>query len=316
MTNKLVQTLAPGLGYLDLNFLDFPGVIATAVLRSDEGIALIDPGPSSTQAALRAALASTGAEVADIRAILLTHIHLDHAGITGTLVRENPAIEVYVHERGAPHLSSPERLLSSASRLYGADMDRLWGRFEAVPAGNLRSLAGGETIQVVGRRLDVAYTPGHAWHHVSYLDRDTRVAFAGDTAGIRRQDGFLVPPTPPPDIELDTWRESVARLRAWHPSTLFVTHFGPSESVEAHFEEFLSRLDQAADLARQSLAREGSDEARSAWFAEQMHRELLRAVPDADVASYEAAGRLDLSWLGLARYWRKAAERAASAPSK
>ncbi|MDE3153761.1 MAG: MBL fold metallo-hydrolase [Acidobacteriota bacterium] len=315
MTTKLVQTLAPDLGYFDLNFLQFPGVIATAVLRGADGIALIDPGPSSTLASLRAALASAGAGIGDIRSILLTHIHLDHGGATGTLVRENPAIEVYVHERGAPHLSSPERLLSSASRLYGADMDRLWGRFEPVPSGSLRPLAGGETIRVSGRTLEVAYTPGHASHHVSYLDRETRIAFVGDTAGIRRRDGFLVPPTPPPDIELATWRESVARLRGWRPSALFVTHYGPSEAPDAHFDEFLFRLDQAADWARQSLARDEPDEARSKWFEDRMRAELRRAVPDADMASYEAAGRLDLSWLGLARYWRKAAERAASAPS-
>ncbi|HVB38187.1 MAG TPA: MBL fold metallo-hydrolase, partial [Vicinamibacterales bacterium] len=314
MTTNLVQTLAPGIGYFDLNFLGFSDVIATAVLRGPEGVALIDPGPSSTLGRLRAALASAGAGLSDVRTILLTHIHLDHAGATGTLVREHPAIEVYVHERGAPHLSSPERLLSSASRLYGADMDRLWGRFEPVPAANLHALAGGETIRVAGRTLEVAYTPGHASHHVSYLDRETRMAFVGDTAGIRRPDGFLVPPTPPPDIELDVWRASVARLRSWHPSALFVTHFGPSESADAHFEEFLLRLDQAAELARRSLERDESDDERSKWFEEQMRRELLRVVPNADLASYEAAGRLDLSWRGLARYWRKAAERA-SAPS-
>jgi glyoxylase-like metal-dependent hydrolase (beta-lactamase superfamily II) len=253
--------------------------------------------------------------VADIRSILLTHIHLDHAGATGTLVRENPSIEVLVHERGAPHMASPERLLNSAARLYGADMDRLWGAFEPVPAANLHALTGGEAVTVAGRAVEVAYTPGHASHHVSYLDRITRIAFAGDTAGIRREDGFLVPPTPPPDIDLELWRASVDRLRAWRPAMLFVTHFGPSAAPDAHFDEFLRRLDQAAEFARQSLARDEPDEARSVWFQQQMHAELFRALPDADLSSYEAAGRLDLSWRGLARYWRKTAEQAASAQS-
>ena len=311
-----METLAPGLGYVDLDFLQFSGVIATAVLQGGEGVALLDPGPSSTLATLRRDLANAGLGVQDVRAILLTHIHLDHAGATGTLVAENPAIEVYVHERGAPHMASPERLLSSATRLYGADMDRLWGEFRPVPAGNLRALAGGEVVRAAGRALDVTYTPGHAWHHVSYLDRASGVAFVGDTAGIRRPDGFIVPPTPPPDIELEVWRASVERLRAWDPSALFVTHFGPSPAVAEHLDEFLRRLDQAGQLARRSLERDEPDEARSAWFQAEMQRELLRARPDADLASYEAAGRLDLSWLGLARYWRKAAERQAPAGAR
>jgi glyoxylase-like metal-dependent hydrolase (beta-lactamase superfamily II) len=300
-----VKPLAPGLGYVDLQFLGFPHVIATAVLSHAGGVALVDPGPSSTWPTLKKTLADAGLGIGDVRTILLTHIHLDHAGATGTIVGENPAIEVCVHERGAPHMIAPEKLLASATRLYGADMDRLWGRFDPVPSRNIRVLSGGEQLDVAGRRLEVAYTPGHASHHVSYLDRDTRLAFVGDTGGIRRPDGYIIPPTPPPDIDLEVWRDSIARLRAWKPAELFVTHFGPWREPDAHFDALLTALAHVGDVVRASLEEPGSDEAHARAFQEQMERELVRAVPDANRPSYEAAGRFDLSWAGLARYWRK-----------
>ena len=225
----MIRTLAAGLDYADLQFLGRPGIIATAVLRGPAGVALVDPGPSTTIDTLKAALAERGTSVGEIRQLLLTHIHLDHAGATGTLVRENPDIEVLVHERGAPHMANPVRLIASATQLYGeAHMARLWGEFLPVPESNLRALTGGETITAAGRELEVAYTPGHASHHVSYFDHATRVAFVGDTAGIRRGTStYVMPPTPPPDIDLDAWIESEARILAWDPDVLFLTHFGP-----------------------------------------------------------------------------------------
>ena len=195
-------TLAAGLDYADLDFLGVPEIIATAVLYDASGVALIDPGPSTTHENLKRALHRKGIEIADVRQIVLTHIHLDHAGVTGTLVRENPQIEVFVHERGAPHMIDPSKLLASAGRLYGADMDRLWGDFVPVPADRVRTLKGDEHIVAGGRDLHVAYTPGHASHHVSYFDASSRVAFVGDTAGIRRPSrDYIMPPTPPPDID-------------------------------------------------------------------------------------------------------------------
>src|SRR3954452_20356704 len=185
-------TLAAGLDYVDLNFLGVPEIIATGVLHGASGVALIDPGPSTTIESLKGSLRRKGMSIVDIRQILLTHIHLDHAGGTGSLVRENPRIEVLVHERGAPHMIDPSKLLASAGRLYGADMDRLWGDFVPVPADRVRALKGEERIVAGGRELEVAYTPGHASHHVSYFDESSRVAFVGDTAGIRRADGDYI----------------------------------------------------------------------------------------------------------------------------
>src|SRR5262245_8258963 len=168
-----MNTLSAGVSYVDLMFLQMPRIIATVVLQGSSGVTLIDPGPASTLGTLRQALSQAGISVGDVTAILLTHIHLDHAGATGTLVEENPRLRVYVHEVGAPHMIDPSRLVSSATRLYGADMDRLWGEFLPVPEASIEMLVGGERIVVSGRPLDVAYTPGHASHHVSFFSAET-----------------------------------------------------------------------------------------------------------------------------------------------
>jgi glyoxylase-like metal-dependent hydrolase (beta-lactamase superfamily II) len=303
----VTKPLAAGLDYVDLNFLGKPEIIATAVLQGPGGVALIDPGPSTTVESLRASLQRKGIVFGDIGQLLLTHIHLDHAGVTGTMVRENPAIEVFVHARGAPHMSNPAKLLASATRLYGeADMQRLWGEFLAVPPSNLRVLTGGETITAGGRHLEVAYTPGHASHHVSYFDRASRVAFVGDTAGIRRHSPYVMPPTPPPDIDLDAWRESEAKILAWDPDTLFLTHFGPFHGARTQFQDLRDNIEQWNRIVRRLIADSGlSEEQREDLFVEETTRELRRGVGEQEAAQYARAGRLDYSWQGLARYWRK-----------
>ena len=299
-------TLASGLSYLDLNFYGVEGVIASVILHGPGGAAIIDPGPSSTLPALRAGLERAGLALADVREILLTHIHLDHAGAAGTLVREHPALRVYVHEKGAPHMVDPSKLMASATRLWGHEMDRLWGDMRPVPAENLIVLRGGEQITAGGRDLDVAYTPGHASHHVSYFSADTGIAFVGDTAGVRLQAGrFIMPPTPPPDIDLEAWQESIARISAWHPDTLFITHFGPYAPVAAHLTEMADHLTLTSGLVKASLVREGTDDDREAWFTTEIQRELRRRMTESEAQAYEVAGRFDLSWRGLARYWRK-----------
>jgi glyoxylase-like metal-dependent hydrolase (beta-lactamase superfamily II) len=303
-----MNTLAAGLSYVDLDFLGVPDIIATAVVHGPGGVALIDPGPSSTLPALRRSLDRAGIAMGDIAALLLTHIHLDHAGASGTLVRENPRLRVYVHEKGAPHMVNPEKLIASATRLYGGDMDRLWGEFRPVPPEAIVTIQGGERIEAAGRALDVTYTPGHASHHVSYFMRDTGIAFVGDTAGIRRRpSGLVLPPTPPPDIDIQQWHQSLARIGEWHPDTLFLTHFGPWSPTAPHLTELIDQLELASALVRASLARDEPDAAREAWFAGEVRRELRRRVGDADARAYEVAGRFDLNWRGLARYWRKRA---------
>ncbi len=300
-------TLAAGLDYVDLNFLGVPEIIATAVLHHASGVAVIDPGPSTTHQSLKESLRKKGISIADIRQVLLTHIHLDHAGVTGTLVRENPAIEVFVHERGAAHMIDPSKLLASAGRLYGADMDRLWGDFVPVPAERVTALKGEERIVAAGRELQVAYTPGHASHHVSYFDAASRVAFVGDTAGIRRPGrDYVMPPTPPPDIDLDAWRTSEGRILSWEPDTLFLTHFGPFHGARMHFQDMMARLDVWSAIVRRLLNEAALDEdERQSAFVDEAILDLKRTLGEQEADGYSRAGRLDYSWQGLSRYWRK-----------
>ncbi len=257
--------------------------------------ALVDPGPESS---LQTVLEALGDE--QPRALLLTHIHLDHAAATGALVRRWPELEVYVHERGAPHLIDPSKLLASAERLYGDQMQRLWGEIVPVPEANVKVLAGGETV--LGMR--VAYTPGHASHHVCYLHEDSGTAFVGDVAAVRIPGSDLVvPPTPPPDIDVETWEDSIAILESWQPQRLALTHFGPVEEPAAHLAIVRERLREEARLARELS--EADYEAH--------HRERVEAAVDPETAAeLLQAVPVDYQWRGLDRYWHKRAEREAA----
>jgi len=301
----MASVLAPGLSWIDLRFLGRPHAIATGVVHGGGALALVDPGPSSCLETLERGLQAQGLRLADVTDVLLTHIHLDHAGATGTIVRRHPRIRVFVHARGAPHMTDPSKLLASAARLYGDDMDRLWGEFIAVPPDRLTVLTGGERVDAGGRSFEVAYTPGHASHHVSYFDRASGVAFVGDTAGVCVDDGYVLPPTPPPDIDIEAWQQSVARIEAWAPGTLFLTHFGPAPSVAPHLRTLMDNLGTAAAVVRALLAEPGSDEDKMRRFADDVTRELRRRMTEAQAGAYVAAAPPDLLWLGLARYWRK-----------
>jgi glyoxylase-like metal-dependent hydrolase (beta-lactamase superfamily II) len=291
--------------FVDLTFIGLRHVIGTAVLQGPSGLVLIDPGPTSCLPALEAGLATHDLRLEDVRQILLTHIHLDHAGATGTLLMRLPGAIAYVHERGAGHMADPAKLLASATRLYGADMDRLWGEFLPAPADRLRSLAGGETLDLAGRRIDVAYTPGHASHHVSYLDTSDGTAFVGDTGGIRIGERYLKAPTPPPDIDLEAWERSLHAIERWHPTALVLTHFGVVRDVPDHLRQFRSVLDRAARLVRSTLDQDVDDAERIRQFSEQMRADARQALSAEDARSAEAAAPFDQLWQGLARYWRK-----------
>jgi len=254
------------------------------------GDVLVDPGPESTVSTLMDAIGDRAPS-----ALLLTHIHLDHAGASGALVRAFPDLRVYVHELGAPHLIDPSKLLRSAGRLYGEDnMDRMWGETVPVPEGNIAILRGGETVE--GFR--VAYAPGHASHHVAYLHEDSGWAFTGDVAGVRiAHDQPIVPPTPPPDIDVEAWLQSIDTVQAWDPAALALTHFGAYEDVAAHLDTLRAALRKQADWVR-DLDEPEFRARRRAW------------VDDAPV--YEQAAPSDQMWQGLERYWRKRAERDAA----
>jgi glyoxylase-like metal-dependent hydrolase (beta-lactamase superfamily II) len=298
--------LAAGLDYFDLRFIGLPGIIATGLLHGRSGVAIVDPGPTTCLPTLRSELAARGFSTADIRWILITHIHLDHAASTGSLLRECPNARVIVHERGAPHLIDPSKLLGSATRLYGADMERLWGEIIPVPAANIDLIGDNARMEIAGHDVDIAYTPGHAWHHISFFVRDAGVAFVGDTAGICRPSGRIVlPPTPPPDIDLDAWRISTERILSWNPDVLFLTHFGPQSSPRVHFQDMWKRMDDWSAKVQATLAQEGTDEERAARFMATVTAEIARLSNADQAAAYARAGRFDFSWTGLARYWRK-----------
>jgi glyoxylase-like metal-dependent hydrolase (beta-lactamase superfamily II) len=263
--------------------------------------ALVDPGPESS---LSAVIEVIGDE--QPKAVLLTHIHLDHAAATGALVRRWPDLKVYVHERGAPHLIDPSKLLASAERLYGDRMKRLWGEIVPVPEGNVHVLSGGETV--LGMR--VAFTPGHASHHVCYLHEESGTAFTGDVAACRiPPSNLIMPPRPPPDIDVETWLDSIAVVESWQPERLALTHFGAVEDdVPAYLEETRARLREEAELVRQSpqeayeadLRRRIREQLTGEGLGEETIEELLQAVPTA------------YQWPGLDRYWRKRTEREAA----
>jgi glyoxylase-like metal-dependent hydrolase (beta-lactamase superfamily II) len=301
-----VNALSAGLDFIDLEFLGQTGIVASVLLHGAEGVAIIDPGPSTTLPALERGLQARGFAFKDVRAILLTHIHLDHAGASGVLLDRCPDAQLIVHERGAPHMVDPSKLIASASKLYVGDMARLWGEIRPVPASRIRVLSNREQITVVGHDFDVAWTPGHASHHVSYFSPRARIAFVGDTAGICRPSGRLViPPTPPPDIDLDAWRESTETILAWNPDVLFLTHFGPQRSPRVHFQDLWVRLEDWSRKVRALLASPGTEDDHAAAFMAQVTDEIQRLASRDEALAYARAGRFDFSYSGLARYWRK-----------
>ena len=293
--------------YVDLNFRGSQRVIATAVLAGTGGLVLIDPGPTSCLATLEAGLRDRGYTLRDVRSLLLTHIHLDHAGAAGTIVERVPEVRVHVHERGAPHMIDPAKLLASATRLYGDQMDTLWGAFLPVPADRIAVLQGGERLDVAGHSLRVAYTPGHAKHHVSYLDEHSGMAYVGDTGGVRVSGDYLIAPTPPPDIDIEAWRASLDVIDAWQPVSLFLTHFGPVTPARAHLARFRETLSAAADAVKALMAAGGTEEEKVRRFVEQMRRDVRKALPEHEAKASELAAPFEQLWQGLARYWQKKA---------
>ena len=268
---------------IDVSHLGRDRVIGAHLVRG----AIVDPGPES---ALANWIDDLGEEPS---VLLLTHIHLDHAGASGTLVKRYPHLRVYVHEVGAPHLADPARLVASAARLYGDEMERLWGEVAPVPAERIVALRGGEEVE--GMR--VAYAPGHADHHVCYLDLESGDAYVGDVAGVRIPPASkVVMPTPPPDIDVEAWQRSLELVRGWRPRRLRLTHFGAVDEVEQHLDAARERLRRQAEAAR------GAD--REGFLAE-FEAELARDLEPPEAERLRQAVPPEQVWLGLERYWRK-----------
>ena len=303
-THKPVA-LPAGVRLIDDLHLGQPHVIGTYLLLGDEP-AIVDPGPTSTLANLEAGLAAHGVALADLRAILLTHIHLDHAGATGTLVRLRPELRVYVHQRGARHLIAPDKLIRSAARLYGDQMERLWGAFEPVPESAITTLSGGETLRAGGRSLRVFDSPGHASHHVFYLDESTGAVFLGDTGGICLPDApAAIPATPPPDIDVEAWLHTLAIVGSLDPRALLLTHFGPAYEPGAYVEDYGAALRRWAETVREGLASNLDEPAQIGRLRDLVRAALGREASPGQLAHYDHAAPVDQCWQGLARYWSK-----------
>jgi glyoxylase-like metal-dependent hydrolase (beta-lactamase superfamily II) len=269
---------------IDLHHLGHPKMIAVYRVRD----VLIDCGPSSTLPRLLEALEDDPPE-----ALLLTHVHLDHAGAAGELVNRWPELTVYVHSIGAPHLEDPSRLIRSATRIYAADMDRLWGHITAVPKDNIRVLDGGESV----KGFAVAYTPGHASHHVSFLDQLDGVAFVGDAAGVRIPPSDLIMPhAPPPDIDLEAWNESLNLIEQWQPGSLALPHFGTVEDTKEHLDLMRTRLSGIAELARTMDADA---------FVHALQEELAALESEPLRTVYAQDSPPEHMFAGLRRYWDK-----------
>ena len=271
-------------GTIDLLHGGQPRSIGAHLLDTEDSPAVFDCGPSTCVAALKSGLAEHGLELGDVRHLLLSHIHLDHAGATGVLVREHPELQVWVSEIGAPHLVDPSRLERSARRLYGDSFDELWGELAPVPEGNVR---------IADRRaagLEVFPAPGHASHHVVYSDEET--LYAGDAAGVRILPGRTVlPPTPPPDVDVEGWYRTIDAIERRAPSRLVLVHFGVFDDVSRHLAELRERLDE--------WARRVADGATEDEFVAAARADL----PEDERDDYDRAMPFWQSYAGLRRYW-------------
>lgn len=311
MQSGVARQLADDLWLIDTLFRGERNIIASYLLVGHDELALIDVGSAASLNQLLAGVRAAGFDPADITRLLLTHVHLDHAGAAGPLVRALPRAQVYVHRVGAPHLIDPAKLISSASRIYGSQMETLWGRMEPVPADRLVIVDDGDEISISGRTLRALYTPGHAIHHIALYDEAHRVVFPGDVAGVSIEGvGFVRPPTPPPDLSLEDWDSSITRLQALAVDRLYLPHFGEVRSTAQHFSELRNRLHAWGEIALAGLKSGKDDDTIAADIARAANPEIAnRARRSTDAAAairqYEMATNYLMSAQGYMRYYRK-----------
>lgn len=290
---------------LDLKFQGRAHAIASYLIRSGDAVVLIESGPGSTLASLEAGLAEEGLSPADVTHVLLTHIHLDHAGAAGWLAANAQGPTIYVHPVGAPHMLNPEKLLASATRIYGDRMESLWGEFLPVPEDRLKVPKDEETIVIGGLEFVPLHTPGHAEHHYAYMFED--IIFCGDVGGVRIPGyRYLRVPMPPPELYIERWHGSIARLRAAKPGRIAPTHFGIYDDPEWQLDEVEKGLNSAARWLEGVMHSDPSIEELRGAFTEWMITEGERAGLSEEVMeAYELANPPGMSADGLLRYWKK-----------
>ena len=302
---------------IDLNYLGIPRAIAAYLVIGPRGPVLIESGPASTLDQLAAGLAKHGLKLADIHHVLVTHIHLDHAGAAGHLARHGA--HIYVHEFGAKHLLDPSKLIDSATRIYGDQMNKLWGKIIPIPANQLTSVHDGDVIEVQGLRIEAIETPGHARHHHSFALDD--ICFTGDIAGITvpgipepPKGRFIALPTPPPEFDRDAWLASLARLQARNFRVIYPTHFGERHNPRAHFNRVGELVSEHAEFVRHQLNFGDRSPAQilAAYIAWQQRESAADGVSQRDFARYVSTNLLAMNVDGMIRYWTKQKEHAAS----
>lgn len=299
--------LADGLGMIDLKFRGNDNLIASYVIDTSDGLAVIETGPANSVDAFLNGLQVLGRDPADIRHFAVTHIHLDHAAAAGPLLRRFPDAKLYVHKIGAPHMIDPSRLLASAGRIYGDQMEALWGVMEPVPEDHVTVIDDGDRLTFGDVELEVLYTPGHASHHVSYHAPSLGVVFTGDVAGVRiPPSGLVWPPTPPPDIDIEAWHTSIERLRQTNADRLLLTHYGPVDNVAEHLDQLDARLDRWTELIAR-LQAEGLDRDEiKDRLGEDAREEMLAAGESTDVqGSVSNVTPFGMATDGMLRYLRK-----------
>jgi glyoxylase-like metal-dependent hydrolase (beta-lactamase superfamily II) len=294
---------------VDLNFMGTESVIASFLLVGDDSAALVETGPTTCLERLMGGLEEHNVSPQDVRQVFLTHIHLDHAGASGHLAELLPNATFYVHEVGYPHMADPSKLLKSATRIYGERMEELWGEARPVPENRLEVLKGGEELEAAGGVLVAHYTPGHAYHHLAYLE--TGALFTGDVAGIRLPgQSYVRPPTPPPEIDLELWVQSIERIRQLSPGSLWPTHFGRFDDVERHLGELEQRLQDWVLFVEERMDGAGRDEIADELKAKGDAEMLAGGARPEDSERYDLAGDYGTLTDGLMRYVSKRRERA------
>jgi glyoxylase-like metal-dependent hydrolase (beta-lactamase superfamily II) len=298
---------------VDLNFMGTEHVIASFVLLGDDSAALVETGPTTCLERLMGGLEQHDVSPEDVRQVFLTHIHLDHAGASGHLAELLPNATFYVHEVGYPHMVDPSKLLKSATRIYGERMEELWGEARPLPEDRLEVLKGDEEIEAAEGFLATHYTPGHAYHHLAYLEPETGALFTGDVAGIRLPgQSYVRPPTPPPEIDLELWVQSIELIRQLSPGSLWPTHFGRFDDTDRHLSELERRLQDWVLFVEERMDGAGRDEIADELKTKGDTEMLAEGARAEDSERYDLAGDYGTLTDGLMRYVSKRREKARS----
>lgn len=293
--------MSPKINVLDIKFLGESAVIANYLIESEDGLILVETGPETTFENLKAAISDKGYDWKDVKHVLLTHIHFDHAGAAWKFAANSA--KIYVHPIGLPHLNNPKKLWNSAKRIYQDEMDNLWGKMEPIVEELLVPVEDGDVLEIGGIKIKVHYTPGHAIHHNTLQLGD--VIFTGDVAGVKINNGPVVPPCPPPDINIEAWKESIAKLKSLNPKTLYLAHFGKVDDPQSHLDNLEKILDDWKDWIKPYYDKGASPEDITPKFVLYTQNQLRDAnVCEADVERYEKGNPSYMSVTGLMRYWK------------